>query len=69
MIQQLRTALSTHIFRKGLRLSNAARQTRDTGQIVNVLSNDAVKPVLFFGLANSIWVSSLTLDDIISRVD
>ena len=46
---QLRTALSTHIFRKGIRLSNAARQTKDTGQIVNILSNDAVKPVMFFG--------------------
>jgi ABC-type bacteriocin/lantibiotic exporter with double-glycine peptidase domain len=54
---QLRTALSTQIFRKSLRLSNAAKQTRDTGQIVNILSNDAVKPVMFFGLANSIWAN------------
>jgi ABC-type bacteriocin/lantibiotic exporter with double-glycine peptidase domain len=56
---QLRTALSTHIFRKGLRLSNAARQTQDTGQIVNILSNDAVKPVMFFGLANAIWANPI----------
>ena len=56
---QLRTALSTQIFRKGLRLSNAARQTKDTGQIVNILSNDAVKPVMFFGLANSIWANPI----------
>lgn len=56
---QLRTALSTQIFRKGMRLSNAARQTKDTGQIVNILSNDAVKPVMFFGLANSIWANPI----------
>lgn len=56
---QLRTALSTQIFRKGLVLSNAARQSKDTGEIVNVLSNDAVKPVRFFLFANALWANPL----------
>ena len=28
---------------------------------MNVLSNDAVKPVMFFGLANSIWANPIII--------
>ena len=55
---QLRTALSTHIFRKGLRLSNAARQTRDTGTFCEIL-------IPFFYYYHLIFLNKLLLVNIV----
>lgn len=58
---QLRTAYSLHIFRKALKLSSASRQGKDSGEIVNILSNDANKPVRFFFVLNALWVAPLQI--------
>ena len=52
---QLRSALSTAVYGKSLRLTAAARQTKTLGQIVNLMQIDTGKLELFVNSLHVIW--------------
>ena len=56
---QLRNAFSSKIFRKAMVLSNAGKGLSSTGQIVNIMANDAEKPMHFLRMANFLWGGTL----------
>mmetsp|Transcript_3016 Transcript_3016/g.5269 ORF Transcript_3016/g.5269 Transcript_3016/m.5269 type:complete len:1430 (+) Transcript_3016:168-4457(+) len=56
-----RTALNAVVYRKSLNLSNAARQTVGTGEVVTLMSNDAERlPMTALSLHN-VWITPMFL--------
>ncbi|KAI9598139.1 hypothetical protein BDF19DRAFT_433612 [Syncephalis fuscata] len=53
----VRTAMSTAIYRKALRLSNASRQKYTTGEIVNMMSVDAQRCESLCNFLHLLWSS------------
>jgi ATP-binding cassette subfamily C (CFTR/MRP) protein 1 len=52
---QVRSTLTTAIFRKSLKLSSAARSDFSTGQIVNMISTDATRIEMLLGYLHYVW--------------
>ncbi|XP_018335871.1 multidrug resistance-associated protein 1-like isoform X2 [Agrilus planipennis] len=52
---RIRTALISSIYRKSLRISNAAKKDISTGEIVNLISIDAERFVEFISSVNMLW--------------
>jgi ATP-binding cassette, subfamily C (CFTR/MRP), member 1 len=52
---QTRTAIQAAIYRKSLRLSAAARQTKSVGQLVNLMQIDAMKIEFFASQLHMLW--------------
>ncbi|KAF9973525.1 hypothetical protein BGZ73_003215 [Actinomortierella ambigua] len=55
----LRTALITAIYRKGLVLSNKAKQDFSTGKITNIMSTDTTRLDLIAGYFHILWTAPL----------
>ena len=51
----MRSALSTAVYRKSLRLSAAARQDRTLGEIVNLMQLDSQKIEGFMNMVHNLW--------------
>ncbi|XP_063822466.1 multidrug resistance-associated protein 1 isoform X1 [Ostrinia nubilalis] len=58
---RIRTALTSAIYRKSLRLSNAARKESTVGEIVNLMSVDAQRFVELTAYLNMIWSAPLQI--------
>lgn len=58
---RMRTCLTAAIYTKSLRLSNAAKQTFTTGEIVNFIAVDLQRIVDFFNNLNTIWSSPVQI--------
>ncbi|XP_071488858.1 ATP-binding cassette sub-family C member 4-like [Diadema antillarum] len=58
---QIRIATSTLIFRKSLRLSNAALGQTTTGKLVNILSNDVNRFDLVMLFIHYLWIGPMQL--------
>lgn len=58
---RIRTALVSMIYRKALRISNAARKETTVGEIVNLMSVDAQKFVELTAYLNMIWSAPLQI--------
>jgi hypothetical protein len=52
---QVRTAVTTGVFGKSLRLSASARQQRTLGEMVNLMQVDATKLEMFVGQFHILW--------------
>ena len=52
---QIRTAVTTGVFGKSLRLSASARQQRTLGEMVNLMQVDATKLEMFTGQFHVLW--------------
>ena len=52
---QMRTALTTSVYRKALRLSPVARQETPTGQIVNLMQLDTNRLDMFMMQLHVLW--------------
>jgi ABC-type bacteriocin/lantibiotic exporter with double-glycine peptidase domain len=57
----VRTAMSTMIYRKALRLSNASRQRYTTGEVVNMMSVDAQRFQDVCTFINLLWSCPLQI--------
>ncbi|KAG0223167.1 hypothetical protein BGW42_006079 [Actinomortierella wolfii] len=57
----LRTALITAIYRKGLVLSNRAKQDFSTGKITNIMSTDTTRLDLMAGFFHTLWAAPLMI--------
>ncbi|XP_062107655.1 putative ABC transporter C family member 15 isoform X2 [Humulus lupulus] len=53
---RLRAALISHIYKKGLVLSSQARQSRNSGEIINFMSVDIQRITDFIWYVNMIWM-------------
>eukprot|EP00252_Welwitschia_mirabilis_P008583 TRINITY_DN2052_c0_g1_i9.p1 TRINITY_DN2052_c0_g1~~TRINITY_DN2052_c0_g1_i9.p1 ORF type:complete len:1533 (-),score=241.28 TRINITY_DN2052_c0_g1_i9:1176-5774(-) len=53
---RLRAALTAHIYRKGLHLSNKSRQSHTSGEIINYMSVDVQRIGDFAWYLNTIWM-------------
>ncbi|XP_020261320.1 putative ABC transporter C family member 15 isoform X1 [Asparagus officinalis] len=53
---RLRAALISHIYRKGIRLSNHSRQTHTSGEIINYMSVDIQRITDVMWYANIVWM-------------
>ena len=53
---QLRNAYCGKIYRKVLRLTNAARQEASSGHIINVMSTDSGVPAQYLGVWHYLWL-------------
>lgn len=58
---RIRTALTSAIYRKSLRMSNAARKESTVGEIVNLMSVDAQRFVELTAYLNMIWSAPLQI--------
>ncbi|XP_028034268.1 multidrug resistance-associated protein 1 isoform X4 [Bombyx mandarina] len=58
---RIRTALTSAIYRKSLRLSNSARKESTVGEIVNLMSVDAQRFVELTAYLNMIWSAPLQI--------
>ncbi|XP_075974894.1 multidrug-Resistance like Protein 1 isoform X3 [Anticarsia gemmatalis] len=58
---RIRTALTSSIYRKSLRMSNAARKESTVGEIVNLMSVDAQRFVELTAYLNMIWSAPLQI--------
>lgn len=58
---RIRTALVTAIYRKALRMSNAARKESTVGEIVNLMSVDAQRFIELTAYINMIWSAPLQI--------
>ncbi|CAI6345762.1 unnamed protein product [Macrosiphum euphorbiae] len=58
---RVRTALTSAIYRKTLRISNTARKTFTTGEIVNLMAVDAHRFIDLITYLNSIWSAPLQI--------
>ncbi|CAH0714288.1 unnamed protein product, partial [Brenthis ino] len=58
---RIRTALTSAIYRKSLRISNAARKESTVGEIVNLMSVDAQRFVELTAYLNMIWSAPLQI--------
>lgn len=58
---RIRTALVSAIYRKSLRMSNAARKESTVGEIVNLMSVDAQKFMDLTTYINMIWSAPLQI--------
>ncbi|XP_041981791.1 multidrug resistance-associated protein 1 isoform X4 [Aricia agestis] len=58
---RIRTALTSSIYRKSLRISNAARKESTVGEIVNLMSVDAQRFVELTAYLNMIWSAPLQI--------
>ncbi len=58
---RMRTCLTAAIYEKALRLSNAAKQTFTTGEIVNFIAVDLQRIVDFFNNLNTVWSSPVQI--------
>ena len=52
---RLRTAIVTAVYHKALRLSNSARQTATSGEIVNLMAVDAQRFMDLMSYINMVW--------------
>lgn len=57
----VRTAVSTMLYRKALRVSAAARATTSTGQVVNMMSNDTAQLQRFLQFAGMCLVAPIQI--------
>ncbi|KAG8363494.1 hypothetical protein BUALT_Bualt19G0028200 [Buddleja alternifolia] len=53
---RLRAALVSHIYKKGLILSSHSRQSRTSGEIINIMSVDVQRITDFIWYLNTIWM-------------
>ncbi|XP_022694083.1 multidrug resistance-associated protein 1-like isoform X2 [Varroa jacobsoni] len=58
---RMRTALISAVYRKSLVLSNSARKTTTTGEVINLMSNDAQKFMELMVFVNMIWSAPLQI--------
>ncbi|OQR75813.1 multidrug resistance protein-like [Tropilaelaps mercedesae] len=58
---RMRTALISAVYRKSLVLSNISRKTTTTGEVVNLMSNDAQKIMELMVFVNMIWSAPLQI--------
>lgn len=58
---RMKTILTSAIYRKALRISNAARRDKTVGEIVNLMAVDAVKFQELMGLVNTLWSAPLSI--------
>ncbi|CAG9761169.1 unnamed protein product [Ceutorhynchus assimilis] len=57
----VRTILTSAIYRKSLRISNAARKDKTVGEIVNLMSNDAQKFQELVIFVNMLWSAPISI--------
>lgn len=61
LTMKMKTAITSAVYRKSLRLSNTSRQQYTTGEIVNFIMVDCQRVVDFFNQINTVWSAPLQI--------